>query len=103
MRLSWDVPQDNVELYILTKPFAGGKDFKRYMHKWAHKAFHSRAPPHGNASQGKPAAAAGGNLPPAAAGLPTPLFEANATEFDAARYPHVYVIHHHVADGDIPR
>lgn len=31
--------QDNVELYIITKPFQGSGDFKGQMHKWVH---HSR-------------------------------------------------------------
>ena len=25
---------DDVELYIITKPFVGGRDFKRYMHRY---------------------------------------------------------------------
>lgn len=31
-------PADNVELYVITKPFVGGANFKQYMHHWAKRA-----------------------------------------------------------------
>ena len=116
--------QDNVELHILTKPFAGGKDFKRYMHNWARKAFHA-APrsndaasslehgpvaasaqlqhgqqPQGQEQQGEELRQKRGHQ-----GLPTPLLDPlpEFEPFNASAFPRLYVIHHHVSDSDIPR
>jgi hypothetical protein len=51
-RKGWDVllgaylaeftAADNVELYILTKPFMDGGNFKERMRGWANKTFHAR-------------------------------------------------------------
>lgn len=35
---------DDVELYIITKPFVGGKDFKRYMHRCGIRGGRCRPP-----------------------------------------------------------
>ncbi|GAX75853.1 hypothetical protein CEUSTIGMA_g3296.t1 [Chlamydomonas eustigma] len=50
--LEFDAEKDKVELYIITKPFAGGADFKQYMHSWAQQVL---LPKISAASSGSPA------------------------------------------------
>lgn len=63
-----------MELYIITKPFVGGTNFKLYMHNWVRRKM-------------------------AAAGR-----EGRAVQpFDTAALPRLYVIHTHISDDEFPR